>query len=74
MGKPFPSPGNLPDPGITLWFPALPADSSLSEPPGKSQLVAYASAKKLIVIFPILKVRKFNQKQWKVIPLWSPDK
>ena len=25
-GLPFPSPGNLPDPGIELWFPALQAD------------------------------------------------
>ena len=31
-GLPFPSPGDLPDPGIK---PALQADSLLSEPPGK---------------------------------------
>ena len=35
-GLPFPSPGDLPDPGIELWSPALQADSSPSEPPGKS--------------------------------------
>ena len=34
-GLPFPSPGNLPDPGIELRSPALQADSLLSEPPGK---------------------------------------
>ena len=31
---PFPSPGDLPDPGIKPGSPALHADSSLSEPPG----------------------------------------
>ena len=34
-GMPFPSPGDLPDPGIEAWFPALQADSLLSELPGK---------------------------------------
>ena len=31
----FSSPGDLPDPGIKLEFPALKADSLPSEPPGK---------------------------------------
>ena len=34
-GLPFPSPGDLPDPGIEPRSPALKADSSPSEPPGK---------------------------------------
>ena len=34
-GLPFPSPGDLPDPGIELGFPALGADALTSEPPGK---------------------------------------
>ena len=34
-GLPFPSPGDLPDPGIQPRFPALQTDSSPSEPPGK---------------------------------------
>ena len=34
-GLPFPSPGDLPDPGIELRSPALQADSLLSEPLGK---------------------------------------
>ena len=33
---PFPSPGDLPDPGIKSGFPALQADSLSSQPPGKS--------------------------------------
>ena len=35
-GLPFPSPGDLPDPGIELWSPALQADALTSEPPGKT--------------------------------------
>ena len=34
-GLPFPSPGDLPDPGIEPGSPALKADASTSEPPGK---------------------------------------
>ena len=34
-GLPFPSPGDLPDPGIEPWFPTLQADALPSEPPGK---------------------------------------
>ena len=37
-GLPFPSPGDLPDPGIEPGSPALWADSLPSEPPGKLQL------------------------------------
>ena len=32
---PFPSPWDLPDPGIEPGFPALQADALTSEPPGK---------------------------------------
>ena len=34
-GLPFPSPGDLPNPGIKLGSPALQTDALLSEPPGK---------------------------------------
>jgi len=34
-GLPFPSPGDLPDPGIELGSPSLQADALPSEPPGK---------------------------------------
>ena len=36
-GLPFPSPVDLPDPGIKPGFPALQADALPSEPPGKPQ-------------------------------------
>ena len=35
-GLPFPSPGDLPDPGIEPGSPALQADTLTSEPPGKA--------------------------------------
>ena len=34
-GLPFPSPGDLPDPGIEPGYPTLQADTLPSEPPGK---------------------------------------
>ena len=34
-GLPFPSPGDLPDPGIEPRSPALQIDALPSEPPGK---------------------------------------
>ena len=34
-GLPFPSPGDLPNPGIELRSPALQTDTLPSEPPGK---------------------------------------
>ena len=37
-GLPFPSPGDLPDPGIEPRFPTLQAVSLLSESPGKPKL------------------------------------
>ena len=36
-GLPFPSPGDLPDPGIKPRVPALEADALTSEPPGKPE-------------------------------------
>ena len=35
-GLPFPSPGDLPNPGIEPWSPTLQADALTSEPPAKS--------------------------------------
>jgi len=37
-GLPFPSPGDLPNPGIKPRSPALEADALISEPPGKPML------------------------------------
>ena len=40
-GSPLPSPGDLPNPGIEPWSPALQADSLPSEPLGKPQILLY---------------------------------
>jgi len=40
-GLPFPSPGDLPDPGIESRSPVLQADSLLSEPPEKSLMTLW---------------------------------
>ena len=37
-GLPFPSPGDLPNPGIEPGSPTLQADALTSEPPGKLSL------------------------------------
>ena len=37
-GLPFPSPGDLPDPGIKPRSPTLQADASPSEPPGQPKV------------------------------------
>ena len=37
-GLPFPTPGDLPSPGIEPGSPALQADALLSEPPGKPKM------------------------------------
>ena len=42
-GLPFPSPGDLPDPGIEHRSPALQADALPSEPPGKQENKVYHS-------------------------------
>ena len=38
-GLPFPSPGDLPDPGIEPGSPAFQTDTLTSEPPGKPSLI-----------------------------------
>ena len=57
-GLPFPSPGDLPDPGIEAGSPALQADSSSSEPSGKPKMVQakYLSSIDIVIdLGPILK-------------------
>ena len=44
-GLPFPSPGDLPDPGIEPRSPALEADALTSEPPGKPQYICMLNDK-----------------------------
>ena len=48
-GLPFPSPGDLPDPGIEPWSLALQADALTSEPPGKPQNTQKTYIKKIFI-------------------------
>ena len=57
-GLPFPSPGDLPDPGIELRSPALQADALLSEPPGKHlpprrDFSIYKTTKRYCYVYPL---------------------
>ena len=51
-GWPFPSPGDLPKPGIKPRSPALQVDSLPSEPPGKPKNTGEGSLSLLQRIFP----------------------
>ena len=44
-GLPFPSPGDLPNPGMEPRYPALEADTLTSEPPGKPFIIGNRNAK-----------------------------
>ena len=46
---PFPSPGDLPNPGVELRPPTLQADSLPSEPPGEPKNSIHRVKKKMIV-------------------------
>ena len=54
-GYPFPSPGDLPKPGIEPRSPTLQADSLPAEPPGKS-----CNELLIILIFQV-KLHKFEK-------------
>ena len=51
-GQPFPSPGDLPNPGIEPRSAALPSDSIPAEPPGKPKNTEESSLSLLQGIFP----------------------
>ena len=50
-GQPFPSPGDLPNPGIKPRYPALQMDSLPAEPPGKPKNTGVGSLSLLQCIF-----------------------
>ena len=52
IGLPFPSPGDLPDPGIEPGSPTLQADTLPSEPPGKPMNTEVGGLFLLQGIFP----------------------
>ena len=52
-GQSFPSPGDLPNPGIELRSPALQVDSLPAEPQGKPRNTGVGSLSLLQLVFPI---------------------
>ena len=69
-GLPFPSPGDLPDPGIEPRSSAFQADNLTSEPPGKFlcllfhlMLKIFFEARSLIIL--ILGIRKLSLRETK---------
>ena len=50
-GLPFPSPGDLPDPGIEPRSPALQTDALPSEPPGKLLSAIHSTLQFIIIHF-----------------------
>ena len=59
-GQPFPSLGDLPDPGIKLRSPALQADSMPSEPPVKLIKSSYNLIKDKLYLF-FLQLKKIDK-------------
>ena len=55
-GLPFPSPGDLPDPGIKPRSPALQTDSLLTELHGKPQILQYFHSIQSITFLNLFKV------------------
>ena len=72
-GLPFPSPGDLPDPGIKPRSPALQADALASEPPGKPHmysgvpLLFTCNITTLLTGCTPIQNKKFNLKKKRVI-------
>ena len=66
-GLPFLSPGDLPDPGMEPSSPALPADTLISEPPGKHEGVdkIWDYLKDKTIVF-----RKVTKRKKSVLFLW----
>ena len=75
-GLPFPSPGDLPDPGIKARFPAFQVGSLLSEPPGKpiiSRKVPFIHMALNVLCHQCLLIREgcpfLENRKWRVGPV-----
>ena len=73
-GLPFPSPGDLPNPGFELGSPTLQADSLPSEPPGKP----LNTLERMIIVEKEWKVKirsggfwSFKQRIWNFDKWWN---
>ena len=68
IGLPFPSPGDLPNPGIEPGSPALQTDALPSEPPGKPSpadiLLIFKSQLLFLLIYEDLEGKDYEQRGW----------
>ena len=64
---PFPSPGDLPNPGIKLRSPALRADSLPAEPQGKPKNTGVGSLSLFQRIFPTQKLNQGLLHCWQIL-------
>ena len=65
-GLPFPSPGELPDPGIEPWSPTLQAGALPSEPPGS---LCHFTSYKLLLFLEKQREDSSTQNNWQHIYL-----
>ena len=63
--QPFPSPGDLPNPGIEPRPPALQADSLPAEPQGKNELYSNDRERAEVFGWPKSSFRSFHCVLWK---------
>ena len=68
-GLPFPSPGDLPNPGIEPRSPVLEADALTSEPPGKP--IKALTSTKILNVFCSLKGEGDSQLWTVVLECWE---
>ena len=72
-GLPFPSPGDLPDPGIKPGSPALEADALTSETPGKPHQLYSINYIGIQLILPLVFHEWENEKPLKITKSVFPD-
>ena len=72
-GLPFPSPGDLPEPGIEPGSPAFQADGLTSEPPGKPVVLNYESYWIIATSFPN-KIWCWNINYWTLASFYRETK
>ena len=70
---PFPSPGDLPNPGIKPGSPALEADALTFEPPGKPHQLYSVNYIGIQLILPLVFQEWENKKPLKVAKSVFPD-
>ena len=63
-GFPFLYPGDLPNPGIKPWSPALQTDALLSETPGKSLYSLYMPINLGEAVFPVISLLEGSKKSF----------